>query len=832
MTACQATSPNEDAVQQLPPDQQAADAGGGAAGGVGEGGGGAPSGGTPGTGGANGGNGGNGGASGGVPGGQGGEGGEGGGAGGGGPGGDADADGVPDARDNCPAVANAHQRDADGDGTGDACDDGDADQDGVPDSEDLCPALDLRPVDTDGDGVGDQCDLCPEVADPDQTDSDGDGKSDACEDPADMDEDGARLPDDNCPEVANADQADRDVDGRGDACDLCPDAPDFSQRDIDGDGLGDACDVCPDAPDDGRNHRDADGDGTPPCALDCDDTRRDVRPGAAEVCNGLDDDCDGAADEDFDGLGLACRAGQGACAAEGVFACGPGGAGVACDAMPGRPSAELCNDLDDDCDGQTDEGLAGCCDPGEAVPCGSDVGRCERGTQVCGPDREYGACDALGPFVEICNGQDDDCDGLTDEDQPRQACGVGRCRHDAAGCVDGSPVACDPFEGAMPESCNGQDDDCDGTTDEGFDLQNDPRNCGRCGVVCAGGESCEAGRCLGAEPRVRLCGASARDPATFLRAEAAGFVYSADGCRLEGTQTLLVSRFGLDAFTRLVGVRAFLENGGVVVGEYTTSATLTQAVFGVPVPLGAVEGACADEPSFPRVFNRDDPLWRAHPPYQAVATGCGHAIGVDALPGLVPLGGHSRQTVQLAYINVGRGRLWLVEVDWADGQPLSDAGLDVMGYIVSGGAELGPPACRNGLDDDANGLIDLNDPGCEALDDATEAPAGARACSDGVDNDGNGSFDFPYDAGCTGAGDPTEVPPVRAPACDNGVDDDADGYTDFPIDYGCEGRGDDDEVARMPAPACGDLLDNDADGTVDYTRDGLCESSMDPSEAW
>jgi hypothetical protein len=135
----------------------------------------------------------------------------------------------------------------------------------------------------------------------------------------------------------------------------------------------------------------------------------------------------------------------------------------------------------------------------------------------------------------------------------------------------------------MPESCNGQDDDCDGTTDEGFDLQNDPRNCGRCGVVCAGGESCEAGRCLGAEPRVRLCGASAREPATFLRAEAAGFVYSADGCRLEGTQTLLVSRFGLDAFTRLVGVRAFLENGGVVVvGEYTTSATLTQAVFGVP----------------------------------------------------------------------------------------------------------------------------------------------------------------------------------------------------------------------------------------------------------
>jgi hypothetical protein len=744
---------------------------------------------------------------------------------------DTDGDGVVDGLDNCPTARNAHQRDADADGTGDACDEGDADQDGTPDFEDLCPALDLRPVDTDGDGVGDQCDLCPEVADPDQTDSDGDGKSDACEDPEDMDEDGVRLPDDNCPDVANPEQADADVDGRGDACDLCPAAPDFSQRDTDADGLGDACDACPEVPDDGQSHRDADGDGVAPCAGDCDDTRRAVAPGAVERCNGADDDCDGATDEDFDGLGAVCRAGQGACAAEGVFACTADGAGVACDATPGRPAVEVCNDADDDCDGQTDEGLAGCCDPGESVPCGSDVGRCTVGAQVCGPNREYGACDAVGPAVEVCNGEDDDCDGLTDEDQPRQVCGVGRCRHDVASCAGGAPVACDPLEGAVVEVCNGQDDDCDGQMDDGFDLSRDPRNCGRCGVGCAADETCEGGRCLGPEPRVRLCGDSLRDPATFLRAEAAGFVYSADGCRLEGTHTLLVTRFGLDAFTRLVGVRAFLENGGIIVGEYTASATLTQTALGVAVPLGAIEGACADEPAFARVFNRDDPMWRAHPPVPQPATGCGHAIGVDALPGLVPLGGHSRQTVQLAYINVGRGRLWLVEVDWADGQPISDAGLELMGYIVSGGAELGPPACRNGLDDDGNGLFDLNDPGCESLDDATEAPAGLRACSDGVDNDGNGTFDFPYDAGCTGAGDATEVAPGVSTACDNGVDDDADGYADFPIDYGCEGRGDNDEVARMPAPACGDLLDNDADNFVDYTRDVACESNMDPSEA-
>ncbi|MEW5735482.1 MAG: PKD domain-containing protein [Thermodesulfobacteriota bacterium] len=122
---------------------------------------------------------------------------------------DADNDGVEDAVDNCPGVANPGQEDSDNDGVGDACD--------------LCP---LDPDKTEP-GLG-GCGV------PD-TDSDGDLIVDAV---------------DNCPNVANPGQEDADNDGVGDACDLCPSDPDK----IAPGGCG--CGV-PDT--------DANGDGKPDC---------------------------------------------------------------------------------------------------------------------------------------------------------------------------------------------------------------------------------------------------------------------------------------------------------------------------------------------------------------------------------------------------------------------------------------------------------------------------------------------------------------------------------------------------------------------------------------
>lgn len=129
---------------------------------------------------------------------------------------DSDGDGIANAVDNCPTVANAGQTDSDGDGAGNACD-ADDDNDGVPDTMDAFPLDPDESADSDSDGVGDNGDNCPAMANNDQADNDSDGLGDVCD--ADDDNDGVSDDVDNCPTDANADQADGDNDGIGDVCD-------------------------------------------------------------------------------------------------------------------------------------------------------------------------------------------------------------------------------------------------------------------------------------------------------------------------------------------------------------------------------------------------------------------------------------------------------------------------------------------------------------------------------------------------------------------------------------------------------------------------------------
>ncbi|MCA9557751.1 MAG: hypothetical protein KC583_04210, partial [Myxococcales bacterium] len=193
-----------------------------------------------------------------------------------------------------------------------------------------------------------------------------------------------------------------------------------------------------------------------------------------ETCNNRDDDCDGRVDED---LLRACATDCG----QGTEVC-QRGVWQGCDAV--QPEAEVCNAIDDDCDGNTDEGEAGPL----REDCANDCGGGER---VC-VDGVLTECSAPTPRDEVCNGNDDDCDGSTDEGVTRAcqtACGV--CQQV---CVGGGFAACAAPQ-PHPEACNGADDDCDGNADEALTRA--------CQTACgAGRETCNAGAWVGCDARV------------------------------------------------------------------------------------------------------------------------------------------------------------------------------------------------------------------------------------------------------------------------------------------------------------------------------------------
>jgi hypothetical protein len=136
-----------------------------------------------------------------------------------------------------------------------------------------------------------------------------------------------------------------------------------------------------------------------------------------------------------------------------------------------------------------------------------------------------------------------------------------------------------------------------------------------------------------------------------------------------------------------------------------------------------------------------------------------------------------------------------------------------------------PPACRDGADNDGDGVADLNDPSCQGNPDKDDETNPRMQCQDGVDNDGDGAADFGSDFSCSSLIDNDETNP-RA-QCQDGADNDGDGLVDLQ-DPGCSSTQDNNEGDGTSQ--CQDGLDNDGDGARDFPADASCSAPTDNDE--
>jgi len=187
-----------------------------------------------------------------------------------------------------------------------------------------------------------------------------------------------------------------------------------------------------------------------------------------EVCNGVDDNCNGQTDESDPRVGGPCNAGgQGICQFGKYTGCSAGQ--IVCTAqVEAGTRTEVCNDQDDDCDGTPDNNLN---DPNVGVDCGvsGKYGECAKGKTQCVSGNVV-CGQVIAPTTETCNGKDDDCDQVVDNPAIVNGanCDTGKdgvCKSGKTSCVDGG-TTCVQQTAAGAESCNGLDDDCNGTVDD------------------------------------------------------------------------------------------------------------------------------------------------------------------------------------------------------------------------------------------------------------------------------------------------------------------------------------------------------------------------------
>jgi len=197
-----------------------------------------------------------------------------------------------------------------------------------------------------------------------------------------------------------------------------------------------------------------------------------INPGAQEKCNDIDDNCNGLKDEGLNYAEICTPAANGICATVSDVRCVEGEFYHSDCQSFGNPSTELCDNLDNDCDGLTDEDF-----PSLDEVCSVGFGVCASyGNNVCSQDKLSIICDNYThfgePSLEVCDDKDNDCDGLTDEDLtsscytgPEGTLGLGECKSGWKTCLGGTWGRCEDEYTPQEETCDGLDNDCDGNID-------------------------------------------------------------------------------------------------------------------------------------------------------------------------------------------------------------------------------------------------------------------------------------------------------------------------------------------------------------------------------
>ena len=572
-------------------------------------------------------------------------------------------------------------------------------------------------------------------------------------------------------------------------------------------------------------------------ATDCDDTDSAVYPGATELCNSIDDNCDGTVDEasavdaltwyaDSDGDGFGDSAST-------TLACdqptGFGTDATDCDDTDSavHPGAtELCNSIDDDCDGTTDEPDAADALTWYADDDGDGYGDLASTTLACTQPTGFGTddtdCDDTDSAVhpgatELCNSIDDNCDGTVDEATATDAVdwyadtdgdGYGDAATTERACAQPSgyetdATDCDDSDSAVhpgaDEYCNSIDDNCDGTVDEATALDvltwyadTDGDSYGDSASTT---EACD-------QPSGYLSDdTDCDDTSASVNPGADEYCNSIDD-NCDGT---------VDEDSAVDALTWYADTDGDAYGD----ALVTYAACAQPSGYESDNTDCDDTDAtiYPGA---------SETAYDGVDNDCdGLDAPDDDLDGF--------------------------ETAWNDGDDCDDS--DPMSY--PGAVEL-----ADGIDNDCDGIVD-EDTEYADMDGDGFAPAGgdcddtsslvhpaATETADGVDEDCDGTIDegtevydddgdglSEVDGDCDDAEATTS--PLEAEVDGDGVDNDCDGIIDdgrFDNDVdgvlASAGDCDDDDPSVYPdAPELADGLDNDCDGIIDegtelYDDDG------------